>query len=153
MQVIPRTTFPTKHYPIRLEWIIGGGFRSHAQFLELISPTWMISKRGSEILIPLSYINRKWRGEILTLVQGKISLSGLNTNPDDSPSARSMLRFPGTSSLSSPPCDTLHPPFTGPGIWTRAGRPSIPPSPSLLLAFSLWGGGGEGPKSLKKIKK
>lgn len=51
----------------------------------------MISKRGSEILIPISYINRKWRGEILVLVQGKISLSGLNPNPDDPHSTRSML--------------------------------------------------------------
>lgn len=43
----------------------------------------MISKRGSDILIPVSYVNEKSRGEILVLVQGKTRLSGLNANPDD----------------------------------------------------------------------
>ena len=92
------------------------------------------------------------------MAQGKISLSGLNTTPDNPPtptpdSRKSMLRLPGTSSWLSLPCDGLNPYSLalayGPG---RVAPPS-PFSPSLLLAFSLWGGGGEDPKSLKKKKK
>lgn len=80
---VPRITFPTKYYPIGLGLTVGEALRSHAQCLALISPPLMISKRGSEILIPVSYTNRKWRGEVLLLVQGNISLSGLNTNHDN----------------------------------------------------------------------
>lgn len=51
----------------------------------------MISKRGSKIHISISYIKRKYRGEIMVLVQGKISLSGLNTNQDNPNPSKSML--------------------------------------------------------------
>lgn len=43
----------------------------------------MISKRGSEIILPISYVDEKCRGEALGSAQGKTDLSGLTTNPDD----------------------------------------------------------------------
>lgn len=62
-----------------------------------------------------------------------------------------MLQPPVTSSLSSLPCDMLHPPFTGLGILTRAGRPSMPSHCLSFPAFSLGWGRGR-PQILQKKK-
>lgn len=122
-------------------------------FLNRFPRPLMICKRVSEILIPISYVNWKCRGGggggFWFWCRAKFSLSGLNTNPDNPNPTNSMLWLPGTSSLSSLPRDTLRPPLTGLGIVTRARCPTVPSSLSLLPAFSLWGGGGEDPKSSK----
>lgn len=39
MELVPSTTFPTRYYPTGLGFRIGEALRSHAQFLDLISPT------------------------------------------------------------------------------------------------------------------
>ena len=58
-----------------------------------------------------------------------------------------MLRLPGTSALLSLPCDGLNPYSLALAYGPGQVAPPSPFSPSLLLAFSLLGGGGEDPKS------